>query len=55
MENLDYKDLVAVTALLIHASKIDEHYSEEEKILINNFIKSLNTNNYDNIKIIDEA
>ena len=55
MENLDYKDLVAVTALLIHASKIDEHYSEEEKILINNFVKSLNTNNYDNIKIIDEA
>ena len=55
MENINYKDLVAVTALLIHASKIDEHYSEEEKILISSFIKSLNTNNYDNIKIIDEA
>ena len=55
MENLNYKDLVGVAALLVHASKIDEHYSAEEKILIGGFIKSLNANNYDNIKILDEA
>ena len=55
MENLNYKDLVGVAALLVHASKIDEHYSAEEKILIGGFIKSLNVNNYDNIKILDEA
>ena len=44
MNNLDKETITSVAALLVHASKIDEHYSEDEKILIKNFIKSYLTN-----------
>ena len=40
MHKFDKKELVGVAALLIHAAKIDEIYSENEKQIINNFIKS---------------
>ena len=35
MQNLDLKSLTGITALLVHAAKIDEQYSEQEKKIIN--------------------
>ena len=40
MKTLDQKDIIGITALLVHAAKIDEQYSDHEKILIKEFIKS---------------
>ena len=40
MNNLDKESVVSVAALLVHAAKIDEHYSNQEKILIKEFIKT---------------
>ena len=40
MNTLDQKSIVGVSALLVHAAKIDEKYSEHEKLLIKEFIKS---------------
>ena len=40
MKNLDKNNIIGVTALLVHAAKIDEIYSEDEKKLIKKFIKS---------------
>ena len=40
MSKLDIESVTGITALLIHAAKIDEIYSEHEKILVEDFIKS---------------
>jgi len=40
MNNLDKENIIGVTALLVHAAKIDEEYSDHEKLLIKEFIKS---------------
>ena len=40
MSKLDKKQLTGIAALLVHAAKIDEHYSEKEKKIILLFIKS---------------
>ena len=40
MKTLDKDSLVGVSALLVHAAKIDEIYSDKEKLLIKEFIKS---------------
>ena len=40
MNNLDKESIVGISALLVHAAKIDEIYSDHEKDLIRNFIKS---------------
>ena len=40
MKTLDQKDIIGITALLVHAAKIDELYSDHEKILIKGFINS---------------
>tara|TARA_B100001173_G_C15590997_1_gene380478 strand:- start:32 stop:415 length:384 start_codon:yes stop_codon:yes gene_type:complete len=40
MNKLDKESVIGISALLIHAAKIDEIYSEHEKILVKNFIKS---------------
>ena len=50
MKNLDKNNVIGVTALLVHAAKIDEIYSDDEKILIKKFIKSyLKDDNEENI------
>ncbi len=50
MKILDKKNIIGVAALLVHAAKIDEIYSEKEKILIKDFISSyLNEGNFDEI------
>ena len=40
MNNLDKESITGIAALLVHAAKIDEIYSEHEKSLIKDFIKS---------------
>ncbi len=40
MKNLDREEIKGISALLVHAAKIDESYSENEKKLIKNFITS---------------
>ena len=50
MKTLDQNSIIGISALLINAAKIDEQYSEQEKILIKEFIKSyLKNSNYDEI------
>ena len=40
MNNLDKESITGIAALLVHAAKIDEIYSEHEKSLVKDFIKS---------------
>ena len=40
MQNLDKKTITGTAALLVHAAKIDEQYSDHEKKIIREFIKS---------------
>ena len=54
MKTLHQKDIIGITALLVHAAKIDEQYSGHEKILIKEFIKSYLKNN-DNDEILKKA
>ena len=39
MQNLDKKTITGTAALLVHAAKIDEQYSDHEKKIIREFIK----------------
>ena len=56
MKTLDRKNITGITALLVHAAKIDEQYSDHEKILIKKFIKSYlkNDNNDEILKKAEE-
>ena len=50
MNKLDKKSVLSVSALLVHAARIDENYSGQENKLIKNFIKSyLQETNFDEI------
>ena len=40
MNKLDKESVIAISALLVHAAKIDEVYSSHEKDLVKDFIKS---------------
>ena len=40
MSKLDKESVIGITALLVHAANIDENYSNHEKDLIKEFIKS---------------
>ena len=40
MSKLDKESVIGVTALLVHAANIDENYSDHEKKLVKEFIKS---------------
>ena len=54
MKNLNQDNIIGVTALLVHAAKIDEEYSEHEKKLIKEFIKSYLKNEDSNL-ILEKA
>ena len=55
MLKLEQKQIIGITALLIHAAKIDEIYTEKEKKIIITFIKN-NTEDSNKIeKIMNEA
>ena len=40
MNTLDQDSVIGIAALLVNTAKIDEQYSEHEKVLIKEFIKS---------------
>ena len=50
MHKLKQKEIIGIAALLIHAAKIDEIYSEKEKKIILSFVK----NNLDNKNSADK-
>ena len=54
-ESNKIEDLSKVTALLIHAAKIDEDYSIEETEIIKQALLKLGADNLDLEKIIEEA
>ena len=54
MNILDQKSITGVAALLVHAAKIDEQYSDHEKMLIKEFIKSYLKND-DSDEILKKA
>ena len=54
MNKLDKNSIKGITALLVHAANIDEIYTEHEKILIKDFIKSY-SNEEDPNEILKEA
>ena len=51
MIKLKKSDLIGVSALLVHAAKIDENYTDSEKNLILKFIKE-NNSDMDHDKIL---
>ena len=54
MKNLDKESVIGISALLVHAAKIDEIYSSHEKDLVKDFIKSYLKNDDVN-EILSEA
>ena len=54
MNNLDKESVIGISALLVHAAHIDEIYTDHEKELILNFIKSYLTDE-DSGKILKKA
>ena len=56
MNKLNLDDIKGMAALLVHAAKIDEKYSDKEKKLIKDFIKSYldNDNNIEEILVKSE-
>ena len=55
MLRLEQKEIIGIAALLIHAAKIDEIYSEKEKKIILSFVKNNLNNKNSTDKIIREA
>ena len=50
MNKLDKESIIGISALLVHAANIDENYSDHEKDLVKEFIKSyLKNENTDEI------
>ena len=50
MNKLDKESVIGISALLVHAASIDENYSDHEKELVKEFIKSyLKAENSDEI------
>ena len=47
-------EIVGVVALLVHASKLDENYTNDEKKIIKNFISNISKSNEPE-KILDDA
>ena len=55
MTKLEQKEIIGIAALLIHAAKIDEIYSEKEKKIISNFIENNLNDGTSKEKIMEEA
>ena len=54
MNKLNKDSVIGISALLVHAANIDEIYSDHEKNLVKDFIKSY-LNNVDTDEILKEA
>ena len=55
MHKFNEKEIIAITALLVHAAKIDEIYSDHEKKIIINFIENNMQDKSQSQKILTEA
>lgn len=55
MNKISNDNLIGVAALLVHAAKIDENYSNFEKNIIKNFIEKTKEKNKDTNEILQEA
>ena len=55
MHRLEQKEIIGIAALLIHAAKIDEIYSEKEKKIILSFVKNNLDSETSTNKILLEA
>ena len=55
MLKLEQKEIIGIAALLIHAAKIDEIYSEKEKKIILSFVENNLDNKNSTDKIMQEA
>ena len=55
MIKIEEKQITGIAALLIHAAKIDEIYSDKEKKIILNFIKKYFDDNSMSQKIMEDA
>ena len=51
MKKLDKESVIGISALLVHAANIDEIYSDHEKNLVKDFIKSYLNKFYKNVLI----
>ena len=51
----DNKKIVGITALLLHAAKLDENYTDNEKKLIKSFINSFKNNKTQDDQILLQA
>jgi len=54
-EKTESNFLIKIGALLIHAAKIDENYTEEEEEIVKKTLLELGSNNKDLSQIINEA
>ena len=54
MKTLNKKEIIGISALLVHAANIDEIYSDHEKDLIKEFVKSYLKDD-DESQILNEA
>tara|TARA_Y100000748_G_C15233800_1_gene386220 strand:- start:236 stop:625 length:390 start_codon:yes stop_codon:yes gene_type:complete len=54
MKTLDQDSVIGIAALLVNTAKIDEQYTEHEKVLIKEFIKSY-LENSDSDKMLKKA
>ena len=54
MESLEKNQLIAISALLVHAAKVDDNYTDQEKKIIKKFILTEGTNE-DIQNILDNA
>tara|TARA_E500000178_G_C16774791_1_gene640873 strand:- start:158 stop:544 length:387 start_codon:yes stop_codon:yes gene_type:complete len=52
---MEHKKILGLVALLVHAAKIDEQYTQKEKGQIIRFIESINKNDHQADKILKEA
>ena len=55
MEKFNLENTIGIAALLVHAAKIDENYSEKEKDLIRSFILEITNNTSAKNEILQEA
>ena len=55
MLKLEHKEIIGIAALLIHAAKIDEIYSEKEKKIILSFVENNLDDKNSTDKIMQEA
>ena len=54
-KELDKEKLIGISALLVHVAKIDDNYTDKEKKIIFNFLKSFNKNEEEINKILVKA